>query len=87
MRYWINTVSRDHVQGGAGGFTQVDHGKDTRLKRMSKGDGIIFYSPRGERGAGEPLQRFTTTGPVRPPMKVQPPEGQQQAQAPLGHRL
>ena len=86
MRYWINTVSRDHVQRGvAGGFTQVDHGKDTRLKRMSKGDGIIFYSPRSELGSGEPLQRCTTTGAVRPPMKVQPPEGQEQGKPP-GHR-
>ena len=57
MRYWINTASRDHVKGGvAGGFTQVDHGKDTRLKRMSKGDGIIFYSPRG---SAAPVSRFS----------------------------
>ena len=30
MSYWINTVSRDHVQRGvAGGFTQANHGKPT----------------------------------------------------------
>ena len=34
MAYWINTVSRDHVQiGMAGGFTQANHGKATNLKR------------------------------------------------------
>ena len=45
MRYWVNTVSRDHVQRGvAGGFTQADHGKDTRLKRMSKGDRIVLVA-------------------------------------------
>jgi hypothetical protein len=65
MRYWINTVSRAHVQTGvAGGFTQADHGKDSRLKRLSKGDGIIFYSPRTDFPTGEPLQHFTAIGEV-----------------------
>ena len=44
MRYWVNTVSRDHVQRGAAGFTQAGHGKDTRLKRLSKGDRIVIES-------------------------------------------
>lgn len=65
MRYWVNTVSRSHVQNGVdGGFTQADHGKDSRLKRLSKGDGIVFYSPRTEFNAGEALQRFTAIGEV-----------------------
>jgi predicted RNA-binding protein len=58
MRYWINTVSRDHVQKGVeGGFTQADHGKQSRLKRLAKGDRIVFYSPRKER-------KFTAIGEV-----------------------
>ena len=65
MRYWVNTVSRSHVQiGVAGGFTQVDHGKNSRLKRLSKGDAIVFYSPRTEFQAGEPLQHFTAIGEI-----------------------
>lgn len=65
MRYWVNTVSRSHVQNGvAGGFTQADHGEDTRLKRLSKGDGIVFYSPRTEMRAGDPVQSFTAIGEV-----------------------
>jgi hypothetical protein len=65
MRYWINTISREHVQRGlAGGFTQADHGKNSRLKRLSKGDQIIFYSPRTEFGGGEPLQSFTAAGEI-----------------------
>ena len=65
MRYWVNTVSRSHVQNGvAGGFTQADHGKDTRLKRLSKGDGIVFYSPRTDMRAGEAVQSFTAIGEV-----------------------
>ena len=65
MRYFVNTLSRAHVQDGvAGGFTQADHGKNWRLKRLSKGDRIVFYSPRTEFRAGDTLQRFTAIGEV-----------------------
>jgi EVE domain-containing protein len=65
MRYWVNTISRAHVQNGvAGGFTQADHGKDSRLKRLSKGDAIVFYSPRADMRAGETVQRFTAIGEI-----------------------
>ena len=65
MRYWINTISLTHVQNGvAGEFTQADHGKDSRLKRLTKGDAIVFYSPRTEMRAGAPVQRFTAIGEV-----------------------
>ena len=65
MRYWVNTVSLNHVQRGAeGGFTQADHGSNTRLKRLTKGDRIVFYSPRTEFQAGQPLQRFTAIAEV-----------------------
>jgi len=65
MRYWINTVSRSHVQRGvAGGFTQANHGKNTTLRRLAQGDMIVFYSPRTDYPDGEPLQRFTALGRV-----------------------
>jgi hypothetical protein len=64
-RYWINTISREHVQRGlAGGFTQADHGKSTRLKNLSKGDLLVFYSPRTHFQGGEPLQSFTAIGRI-----------------------
>lgn len=64
-RYWINTISKDHVQKGvAGGFTQADHGKNTRLKRLSRGDYIIFYSPKTSLKDGETLQAFTAIGMI-----------------------
>jgi len=70
MQYWINTVSRDHVQRGvAGGFTQANHGKATNLRQLAAGDLIVFYSPRTSYPAGEPLQRFTALGRV---LDVQP---------------
>ncbi len=73
-RYWVNTVSLEHVRLGVqGGFTQADHGRSTRLKRLSPGDGLVFYSPRTAMGAGASLQEFTALGLVTgtEPDKVQ----------------
>jgi hypothetical protein len=62
---WINTISRDHVRRGAqGGFTQAGHGKASGLKRLKKGDWIVFYSPKTAYENGEPLQAFTAIGQV-----------------------
>lgn len=64
-RYWINTVSREHVMAGvAGGFTQADHGRNSRLRRLAPGDRIAFYSPRTAYPDGAPLQQFTALGTV-----------------------
>jgi hypothetical protein len=63
MANWINTVSRDHVERAvAGGFTQANHGKPHILRRMTRGDGIVFYSPRTAYPDGPPLQAFTAVG-------------------------
>jgi predicted RNA-binding protein len=65
MKYWINTISRDHVQRGVeGGFTQANHGKSTILKRLHQGDWIIFYSSKVSYPDGAPLQTFTALGQV-----------------------
>jgi hypothetical protein len=65
MSYWINTVSRSHVERGvAGGFTQANHGKPHMLRRMKHGDWIAFYSPKTAYPKGEPLQAFTAIGQV-----------------------
>ncbi len=62
---WINTISLSHVHRGiAGGFTQADHGRSTRLARLQAGDRIVFYSPRTDYPDGEPLQQFTAIGVV-----------------------
>jgi hypothetical protein len=65
MTNWINTVSRDHVlRGVRGRFTQANHGKPDALRRMARGDWLIFYSPRLEYPDGPPLQAFTAIGRV-----------------------
>ncbi|HEY7052356.1 MAG TPA: EVE domain-containing protein [Mycobacterium sp.] len=65
MTNWMNTVSRDHVQQGVRGrFTQANHGKPHALRRMAKGDWIVFYSPKTALEGGAPLQAFTAIGQV-----------------------
>ena len=45
MKFWIGTVSKEHVMKGvAGGFCQVCHGKQAPLNRMKKGDFLIYYN-------------------------------------------
>ena len=64
MKYWINVVSREHVLiGVAGGFTQAQHGAPQGLRRLSRGDYVLFYSPRVAM-EGEPLRCFTAAGRV-----------------------
>lgn len=66
MNFWIGVVSHAHVRRGvAGGFAQMNHGKQAPLKRMKAGDGLIYYSPRESYPDGAPLQAFTALGVVR----------------------
>lgn len=63
--YWINVVSKDHVlRGVEGGFTQANHGKPHMLRKMQRGDWIVFYSPKVAFGGDEKLQAFTAVGQV-----------------------
>ena len=64
-RFWIDTVTLDHVEIAArGGFTQADHGANTRLRRLRAGDGMVFYSPRTSLHGGAPVQQFTAFGTI-----------------------
>jgi hypothetical protein len=64
-RFWVNTVSLDHVQAAVlGGFTQAEHGARTRLARPQLGDWMVFYSPRTALNGGIPVRQFTAIGVV-----------------------
>jgi hypothetical protein len=64
-RFWVNTVSLDHVEGAIeGGFTQADHGANTRLHRPMPGDLMVFYSPRTNLHGGTPVRRFTALATI-----------------------
>lgn len=66
MKYWVNTISQDHVMRGVqGSFTQANHGKPTILKRLKTGDWMVFYSPKTSYQDGETLQAFTAIGQVK----------------------
>ena len=65
MRFWIGVASREHVKRGeAEGFCQLCHGKAQPLARMSKGDWIIYYSPKTFFGQDDPCQKFTAIGEI-----------------------
>ena len=62
MNAWLGVVSAAHVaRGVAGGFAQVCHGKAQPLRRMRRGDWLVYYSPALEMG-GQPLRAFTALG-------------------------
>lgn len=65
MKYWINTVSLEHVQNGiSGGFTQAQHGSPAGIRRLGPGDLVAFYAPKTSMHAGEPLQSFVAVAEV-----------------------
>ena len=64
-KYWIAVASADHLaQGMAGGFMQVNHGKQGPLKRITKGDIIAYYSPLKTYRGTEKLRAFTGLGRI-----------------------
>jgi hypothetical protein len=64
MTAWLGVVSRAHVRTGvSGGFAQLCHGKAQPLRRMRRGDWLVYYSPTIEMG-GAALRAFTAIGQV-----------------------
>ena len=59
-KYWIAVVSKEHVLNGINwGIMQVCHGKKAPLKRIKKGDFILFYSSKIKMQDKIPFQKFT----------------------------
>lgn len=52
------------MRGVEGGFMQVNHGKEQPLRKLSAGDGVVFYSPKQTFEGNEKLQAFTAIGEV-----------------------
>jgi hypothetical protein len=66
MKYWINTVSKDHVMlGKKGDFVQAGHGRETPLKKLQPGDYMIFYSPKTSLQNGKLVQAFTAVATIK----------------------
>ena len=66
VKYWLAVACAEHARRGrSGGFAQVCHGKGAPLRRMSPGDGIVYYSPSQRMGEKDGFQSFTAIGTVR----------------------
>jgi hypothetical protein len=66
-RYHIAVASREHVRRAeAGGFCQMCHGREAAVRRLSPGDGLIYYSPREGMRSGAAIKAFTALGYVAP---------------------
>ncbi len=64
-RHWVIVLSLEHARRGVtGGFVMANHGKRAPLSRMSRGDGILMYSPTTSYPGGEPLRAVTVVGEV-----------------------
>jgi hypothetical protein len=64
-RYWLISASKDHVKTGvSAGIAQANHGKLAPLKRMKKGDFVIYYSGKQTLGKPDKCQEFTAIGEV-----------------------
>ncbi|WP_203362881.1 EVE domain-containing protein [Bacillus sp. REN10] len=65
-KFWIGVVSEEHVHIGVNGeFAQLCHGKAAPLRRMKKGDWIIYYSPKTSYPNGKTLKYFTAIGQIK----------------------
>jgi EVE domain len=64
-KYWVIVASKDHVKTGiSDGIAQACHGKSSPLKRMKKGDFLLYYSGKQTMGKNEKCQEFTALGQV-----------------------
>ena len=64
-RWWIAVASADHAaRGRAGGFMQVCHGKVAPLRRLARGDRVIYYAPVQQMGGKVTCQSFVSIGEV-----------------------
>lgn len=65
-RYWLIVASKDHVKNGiAQGIAQACHGKGAPLRRMQKGDFVVFYSGKQQLGLPDKCRQFTAIGRVK----------------------
>src|SRR5271154_4735781 len=64
-KFWIIVASKDHVKNGiAEGIAQACHGKSSPLKRLKKGDFVVYYSGKQTLGKPDKCQEFTALGKV-----------------------
>ena len=66
MKYWINTIAKDHVMvGKKEGFVQAGHGKKAPIEKLQTNDYMIFYSPKTSLQNGKPVRAFTAVAKIK----------------------
>ena len=76
MAAWLGVVHADHVRRAVElGIAQLGHGKRSGLARLSRGDWLIYYSPKTSMTDGVTLQSFTAIGEVADDEIYQADEG------------
>ena len=64
-KFWIGVACKEHVAHGVTlGICQFCHGKSAPAKRLTKGDFVIYYSPKISMETTELYQKFTAIGIV-----------------------
>ena len=68
-QFWVGVASHEHVKIGVGrGFAQLGHGKQAPLKRLHRGDYILYYAPRafmkGQQTPNPEVKAFVAIGQV-----------------------
>jgi len=65
-KYWIIVASKNHVMRGVKeGICQANHGKAGPLRRMKRGDGVVFYSPKETFEGNVKCRKFTALGLIQ----------------------
>lgn len=62
-KYWVVVACKSHIlKGVEGGFMQANHGKEAPLKRVKKGDRVLFYASKEGTDSKTPYQKFVAIG-------------------------
>lgn len=64
-KFWVGVASKEHVENGVKlGICQFCHSKISPVKRLQKGDFVIYYSSKVSMENSELYQKFTAIGEV-----------------------
>ena len=66
MKYWINTISKDHViVDKESNFVRAGRGKKASVEKLQADDYMIFYSPKTSLQNGKPVRAFTAVAKIK----------------------
>lgn len=64
-KFWIGVACKEHVETGVKlGICQFCHGKSSPVKRLARGDWIVYYSSKVTMDEPDLYQKFTAIGQI-----------------------